>query len=111
MKWESQSERPDADRWIVLIAYITGLSVGVHLLCLLCLPAMAFVVCYRRAKQVTGKGLFLTLVGGGLLDAVILYGIIPGVVKLGGWSELLFTNPVREARNKPSVPTFSHRGG
>ena len=92
LKWESQSARPDADRWIVLIAYITGLSVGVHLLCLLCLPAMAFVVYYRQAKQVTAKALLLTLVGGGLLVGVILYGIIPGVVKLGGWSELLFTN-------------------
>ena len=53
LKWESEMDKPDSDRWIVLIAYITGLSIGVHLLCLLCLPAMSFVVYFRRAKRVT----------------------------------------------------------
>ena len=51
LKWEDESDSPQSDRWIVLIAYITGLSVGVHLLCLLCLPAMAFVVYFRKSEQ------------------------------------------------------------
>ena len=79
LKWEEKTE----DRWIILIAYITGLSIGVHLLCLLCLPAMSFVVYFRIAKRITLRGLLTTFVVGGLLVAVILYGIIPGVVKIG----------------------------
>ena len=89
LKWEDEHERT---RWIVLIAYITGLSIGVHLLCLLCLPAMSFVVYFRRAKRVTWAGMLKTLMAGFALLAVILYGFIPGVVKVGGWAELLFTN-------------------
>ena len=92
LKWESEMDKPDSTRWIVLIAYITGLSIGVHLLCLLCLPAMSFVVYFRRAKRVTWMGMLKALIAGGLLEAVILFGLIPGVVKLGGWFELLFTN-------------------
>ena len=92
LKWECESDTPKGDRWIVLIAYITGLSIGVHLLCLLCLPAMSFVVYFRKTKNVSAMGLLKTLVAGGLLVGVILYGLIPGVVKLGSWFELLFTN-------------------
>ena len=56
LKWEDEADSPRSDRWILLIAYITGLSIGVHLLCLLCLPAMAFVVWFRK------KDLFTRLV-------------------------------------------------
>ena len=92
LKWENEMDKPDSTRWIVLIAYITGLSIGVHLLCLLCLPAMSFVVYFRRAKRVTWMGMLKALIAGGLLIGVILFSLIPGVVKLGGWFELLFTN-------------------
>ena len=92
LKWSDEADSPYGNRWIVLIAYITGLSIGVHLLCLLCLPAMSFVVYFRRTKQVTWMGMLKALIAGSLLVAVILFGLIPGVVKLGGWFELLFTN-------------------
>lgn len=92
LKWESEMDKPGSTRWIVLIAYITGLSIGVHLLCLLCLPAMSFVVYFRRAKRVTWMGMLKALIAGGLLIGVILFSLIPGVVKLGGGFELLFTN-------------------
>ncbi len=88
LKWEDQSE----DRWIILIAYITGLSIGVHLLCLLCLPAMSFVVYFHQTKHITWMGILKTLASGSLLVGMILYGLIPGVVNIGGWFELLFTN-------------------
>ena len=65
LKWESEMDKPGSTRWIVLIAYITGLSIGVHLLCLLCLPAMSFVVYFRRTKRVTWKGMLKTLIAGG----------------------------------------------
>ena len=89
LKWEDAADSPRSDRWMILIAYITGLSIGVHLLCLLCLPAMSFVVYFRRAKRVTWIGMLLTLVAGGLLVGIILYGIIPGVVKMGYFAILL----------------------
>ena len=92
LKWESEMDKPSSTRWIVLIAYITGLSIGVHLLCLLCLPAMSFVVYFRRARRVTWMGMLKALIAGGLLIGVILFCLIPGVVKLGGGFELLFTN-------------------
>ena len=92
LKWESEMDKPGSIRWIVLIAYITGLSIGVHLLCLLCLPAMSFVVYFRRARRVTWMGMLKALIAGGLLIGVILFCLIPGVVKLGGGFELLFTN-------------------
>ena len=92
LKWEDEADLPQSDRWIVLIAYITGLSIGVHLLCLLCLPAMSFVVYFRKAERVTKFGIIKTLVAGGLLVGIILYCLIPGVVRVGGWFELLFTN-------------------
>lgn len=92
LKWVDEADLPQSDRWIVLIAYITGLSIGVHLLCLLCLPAMSFVVYFRKAERVTKFGIIKTLVAGGLLVGIILYCLIPGVVRVGGWFELLFTN-------------------
>ena len=92
LKWENEMDKPGSTRWIVLIAYITGLSIGVHLLCLLCLPAMSFVVYFRRARRVTWMGMLKALIAGGLLIGVILFCLIPGVVKLGGGFELLFTN-------------------
>ena len=89
LKWETQADESGSDRWIILIAYITGLSIGVHLLCLLCLPAMSLVVYFRKARQITTFGMLKTLTTGCLLLGVILYGIIPGVVKLGAYVILL----------------------
>jgi len=92
LKWETEADSPDSVRWIILIAYITGLSIGVHLLCLLCLPAMSLVAYFRKAKHITTWGMMKALMAGGLLVGIILYGIIPGVVRVGEWCELLFTN-------------------
>ena len=92
LKWSDEADNPRSDRWIIMIAYITGLSIGVHLLCLLCLPAMSFIVYYRQAKQITWLGIMKTLLVGGLFVGIILYGLIPGVVIIGGWFELLCTN-------------------
>ena len=92
LKWSDEADNPRSDRWIIMIAYITGLSIGVHLLCLLCLPAMSLIVYYRQAKQITWMGTMKMLLAGGLLVGIILYGLIPGVVIIGGWFELLCTN-------------------
>ena len=92
LKWEDVADQPHSDRWLVLIAYLTGLSIGVHLLNLLCLPAIVLVYYYKRVPNATTKGSLLALLASAVLVAVVLYGIVPGIVKVGGWFELLFVN-------------------
>ena len=92
LKWEDVADQPHSDRWIILIAYLTGLSIGVHLLNLLCLPAIVLVYYYKKVPGANAKGSLLALAGSMVLVAAVLYGIVPGVVKVGGWFELLFVN-------------------
>jgi hypothetical protein len=92
LKWEDVAGEPHSDRWIILIAYLTGLSIGVHLLNLLCLPAIVLIYYYKKNPEATVKGSLLALLGSAGLVALVLYGIVPGVVKVGGWFELLFVN-------------------
>ena len=92
LKWENVANEPHSDRWLILIAYLTGLSIGVHLLNLLCIPAIVLVYYYKKNPNADLKGSLLALAGSALLVAVVLYGIVPGVVKVGGWFELLFVN-------------------
>ena len=92
LKWEDVADQPHSDRWIILIAYLTGLSISVHLLNLLCLPAIVLVYYYKKVPGANAKGSLLALAGSMVLVAAVLYGIVPGVVKVGGWFELLFVN-------------------
>ena len=92
LKWEDNADKPGADRWLILIAYLTGLSIGVHLLNLLCLPALVLVWYFKRHTNPNVKGSLVALLGSFVLVAVVLYGIVPGIVKVGGWFELLFVN-------------------
>ena len=92
LKWEEVADQPHADKWLVLIAYLTGLSIGVHLLNLLCLPAIVLVYYYKKNPEANLKGSILALIGSAVLVAVVLYGMVPGVVKVGGWFELFFVN-------------------
>ena len=96
LKWEDHADEPHADRWLVLIMYMTGLSIGVHLLNLLCLPAIVLVYYYRKfptddpKRDLRGS---LTALGISVaILAAVLYGVVPGIVKVGGWFELLFVN-------------------
>ncbi|NDW18428.1 DUF2723 domain-containing protein [Dysgonomonas sp. 216] len=92
LKWENRADQPGSDKWLVLIAYTMGLSIGVHLLNLLCIPAIVLVYYYKRADKVTLKGTLLYLILSLLLIVILMYGIIPGFTKVGGWFELLFVN-------------------
>ncbi len=92
LKWEDHADEPHSDRWLVLIAYMTGLSIGVHLLNLLCLPAIVLVYCYRRFPNIELKGSLIALVGSFILVAAVLYGVVPGIIIVAGWFELLFVN-------------------
>ena len=92
LKWENVANEAHSDRWLILIAYLTGLSIGVHLLNLLCIPAIVLVYYYKKNPNANLKGSLLALAGSAVLVASVLYGIVPGVVKVGGWFELLFVN-------------------
>ncbi len=92
LKWEDHADEPHSDRWLVLIMYITGLSIGVHLLNLLCVPAIVLVWYYRRHPDANLKGSLTVLVLSFVLIAAILYGLVPGIVTVGGWFELFFVN-------------------
>jgi len=92
LKWEDHADEPHSDRWLIFIAYLTGLSIGVHLLNLLCLPALVLVYYFRRYPQANARGSLVALAGSFALVAAVLYGIVPGIVKVGGWFELLFVN-------------------
>ncbi|MBO5886299.1 MAG: DUF2723 domain-containing protein, partial [Bacteroidaceae bacterium] len=92
LKWEDHADEPHSDRWLIFIAYLTGLSIGVHLLNLLCLPALVLVYYFRRYPNANARGSLIALAGSFALVAAVLYGIVPGIVKVGGWFELLFVN-------------------
>ena len=92
LKWEDHADEPHSDRWLVLITYITGLSIGVHLLNLLCVPAIVLVWYYRRHPDANLKGSLIALFVSFVLVAAILYGVVPGIITVGGWFELFFVN-------------------
>ena len=92
LKWEDHADEPHSDRWLILICYMTGLSIGVHLLNLLCIPAIVLVFCYRKFPNIELKGSLIALVISFVIVAGVLYGIVPGIITVGGWFELLFIN-------------------
>ncbi len=92
LKWEDHADEPHSDRWLVLIAYMTGLSIGVHLLNLLCIPAIVLVYYYKKVPHANLKGSLLALMISFLVVVAVLYGVVPGIITVGGWFELFFVN-------------------
>ena len=92
LKWEDHADEPHSDRWLVLIMYLTGISIGVHLLNLLCVPAIVLVYYYRRFPDANLKGSLVALAVSVVILAAVLYGVVPGIVTVGGWFELFFVN-------------------
>ncbi len=92
LKWENNADKSGSDRWLVLIAYLMGLSIGVHLLNLLCIPAIVLVFYYKKCKNPSAKGSLAVLAVAAVIIVAVLYGVVPGIVKIGGWFELLFVN-------------------
>lgn len=92
LKWESVADLPHANRYIILIAYIIGVSIAVHLLNLLCIPAIVLVYYYRKYKNTDLKGSLIALLVSFVLIVLLLYGLVPGFVEVAGWVELLFVN-------------------
>ena len=90
-KWENAADEPHNLRWLILIAYLMGLSIGVHLLNLLTIPALAFVIYFKKYK-VSTKGIIYTAILGTLVLGFIQYGIIQGAITLAGTFDRVFVN-------------------
>lgn len=94
LKWENCADQPHSDRYLILIAYIIGVSIAVHLLSLLCIPAIVLVFYYRKFKNTNVKGSLLALAVSVVIVAFILYGLVPGFMKVAQEFELFFVNVV-----------------
>ncbi|HLR50577.1 MAG TPA: DUF2723 domain-containing protein [Candidatus Sphingobacterium stercoripullorum] len=92
LKWERRADEPTGDRWLLLIAYIMGLSIGVHLLNLLVIPAIALIIYFRRTSKVTKGGIAKALGIGVLVLGFILWGVIQYTIKLAAYFDLFFVN-------------------
>jgi len=91
LKWERVADEKFANRWIILIAYLVGLSIGVHLLNLLAIPAIALIWYFKRYKPTT-KGIIYTLLISGAAIAFIMWGIVQGTPSIAQKFEVLFVN-------------------
>ncbi len=91
LKWEEEADQPYSGRWIILVAYIMGLGLGIHRLNLLIMPVLVFVF-YFRKYEVTTRGILITLVTAVVMLGVMVFILIPGVPEVAGWFELLFVN-------------------
>jgi hypothetical protein len=92
LKWEARADQDDANRWLLVIAFVMGLSIGVHLLNLLTIPALALVVYFKKTAKISLKGVLTTLGIGVAILAFILWGVIQYSVKLAAYSDLFFVN-------------------
>ncbi len=92
LKWENRADRPNSDRYLLLIAYVIGISIAVHLLNLLCIPAIGLVFYYRKYKKVNAVGSLIALGVSCVVVALILYGLVPGVMKMSQFVERMFVN-------------------
>ncbi len=92
LKWEDVADEPHANRWLILIAYMMGLSIGVHILNLLTIPALVFIYYFRKTETIIWKGvLWATLASAGMLVAINSI-IIPFTVSIGAWFDRMFVN-------------------
>ncbi len=99
LKWENRADRPHADRYLVLIAYVIGVSIAVHLLNLLCIPALGLIFYYRKWRNTSAKCSLVALAVSAVIVGAILYGLVPGFVKVAQWFELLCVNTFGMAYN------------
>jgi hypothetical protein len=107
LKWDTHADEQHADKWIVFIAYVMGLSIGIHLLNLLVIPAIALVIYFRKAKTITTKGTFWAFFAGVVAVAFVLWGVIQYTVKGAAFSDLLFVNTLGMGFGSGAVMFFA----
>ena len=94
LKWENMSEEQDRARWLILIAYMMGLSIGVHLLNLVAIPVLGLIVYFKYNEKVTRKGIIYTMLISAAIVLIILEGVIPGLPSIAGKIEIFFVNGI-----------------
>lgn len=92
LKWENRADNPSSDKYLILIAYVIGISIAVHLLNLLCIPAIVLVIYYRKWSNITARGSLVALCISFAVVALILYGLVPGFIEISQYFELFFVN-------------------
>lgn len=92
LKWEDCADKPHSDKYLILIAYVIGISIAVHLLNLLCIPAIVLVVYYRKWKDTNAKGSLIALGVSVVIVGAILYGLVPGFIEISQYFELFCVN-------------------
>jgi len=92
LKWDAHADEPGADKWLIFIAYMIGLSIGIHLLNLLTIPAVAFVYFFRRSKNVTTKTGIIAFLVSVVILGVVQFGIRQFTIKLAAYFDLFFVN-------------------
>lgn len=102
LKWEDAADEKNADRWIILIAFLMGLSIGVHLLNLLTLPGIVLVY-YFRKFEFTWKGFIISLATSIILLSLLMYGIMPGIVTISSKFDWFFVNSLGLPSNSGMV--------
>jgi hypothetical protein len=102
LKWEDSADEPYADRWIILIAFLMGLSIGIHLLNLLTLPGIILVY-YFRKFEFSWKGFILSIITSFILLALLMWGIIPGLIKISSRLDLFFVNAIKLPPNSGMI--------
>lgn len=106
LKWEANSDDTHNLRWIVLIAFLVGISIGVHLLNLLAIPAMAYVWYFKKYPKTTKKGFIIAGLISFLIVGFVLYFIVPMIVNLAGKFEVFFVNNIRLPFNSGTIIFF-----
>lgn len=91
-KWENRADKPHSDRYLILIAYIIGISIAVHLLNLLCIPAIVLVIYYRKFRNTNLGGSLIALALSFVIIALILFGLVPGFIAVAQRFEIFFVN-------------------
>ncbi len=102
LKWENRADMPHSDAYLILIAYIIGVSIAVHLLNLLCIPAIVLVFCYRKFDMNLTRSLVALIVSFAIIFFV-LYGLVPGFIKVAQWFELFFVNSCSMSYNSGAL--------
>ncbi|MDE6298537.1 MAG: DUF2723 domain-containing protein [Muribaculaceae bacterium] len=103
LKWENRADQPHSDRYLILIAYIIGVSVAVHLLNLLCIPAIVLVFAYRKYNDMNVKKSLIALLISFAIVVLVLYGLVPGFIKMAQQFELLFVNGFHMSYNSGAL--------
>ena len=94
LKWENRADLPHSDKYLILIAYVIGISIAVHLLNLLCIPAIGLVIYYRLWKNTSATGSLIALGLSAVVVGLILYGLVPGFIEVSQYFELFFVNVI-----------------